>query len=238
MAIEQSDSNIEWRDEFKRGFIEILPLSFGVVAYGLVFGLLCAQADMGSLQTGVMGTIVFAGASQIIAIERYVAGAGAIAALTAGLVVNLRIFLITTTLQREFSGRPLWQKLLGIHLATDENWALMHAKRNSGAQVGYWYFVGGGTCLLVAWLLSTVTGVTVAANIPEPRAFGLDFAFAAAFIAILRSLWRGKSDLIPWCTSILLAIILVTGTAIEPSWIIAMSGGIAAMMAGLLKFKG
>ena len=221
-----------WYEEYFKAFREISPLAVGVATYGLVFGLLAAQASMSALQTGIMGTIVFAGASQIVAIERIVAGAGAGAALIAGLAINLRLLLIAASVQAELKGRPWWQHLLGIYFSTDENWLLMHAMRNRGAQVGYWYLIGGGSNLLIVWIISTVTGVILAENIPEPTALGLDFAFAAAFIAISRSLWRGKKDVLPWCIAIGLTILVVNLTTLEPSWIVAMSGVAGAIVAG------
>ena len=190
------------RHELWRGVIEISPLAIGVAIYGLAFGLLAAQASLTGLQVGVMGSIVFAGGSQIVAVERLVAGAGAIAALIAGIALNLRLLLVTASIRDIYAGRPLWQVLLGAHLASDENWALLLAQRAKGRDVGYWYLVGGGLCLLVVWCIATVTGVLFATAIPEPKALGMDFAFTAAFIAITRSLWKGRDQLLPWLTSV------------------------------------
>ena len=73
--------------EFWSGFKAILPIALGVGIYGLAFGLLSAQASMNELQVGAMGTLVFAGASQIMAVERLVAGAGATVALVAAVAL-------------------------------------------------------------------------------------------------------------------------------------------------------
>ncbi len=158
MAIQNISARSPAFSQLSSGLRDILPLAAGVAVYGLAFGLLAAQASMDGLQTGVMGTIVFAGSSQIIAVERLVAGTGAGAAILAGLALNLRLLLITASLRDEYSGRPWWQVLLGVHLATDENWALMHAMRARGHQAGYWYLIGGGIGLIAVWVLSTVAG--------------------------------------------------------------------------------
>jgi 4-azaleucine resistance transporter AzlC len=178
------------RRELWCGAVEILPLALGVAIYGLAFGLLAAQASLTALQVGVMGGVVFAGGSQIVAIQRLVAGTGAIAALVAGVALNLRLLLVTASIRDVYARRPLWQILLGAHVTADENWALMLAERAKGRDVGYWYLVGGGLCLFVAWCVATVIGVLFAAAIPDPKALGMDFAFTAAFIAIARSLWK------------------------------------------------
>ncbi|UWQ28572.1 AzlC family ABC transporter permease [Leisingera sp. M523] len=234
MAIQNISARSPAFSQLSSGLRDILPLAAGVAVYGLAFGLLAAQASMDGLQTGVMGTIVFAGSSQIIAVERLVAGTGAGAAILAGLALNLRLLLITASLRDEYSGRPWWQVLLGVHLATDENWALMHAMRARGHQAGYWYLIGGGIGLIAVWVLSTVAGAGFASTVPEPKALGMDFAFTAAFIAILRSLWSGSTMVLPWACSA--AIVLLTGllTPLDPTWTLILGGLGGAVLAGVL----
>ncbi len=219
--------------EFFSATRDIAPLALGVIIYGLAFGLLAAQAGMDGLQVGAMGTLVFGGASQILAVERLVAGAGAFAAVIAAIAINLRMLLVTASIRDVFKGRPVWQLLLGAHMTTDENWALMLATRANGRDVGYWYLVGGGACLFVTWLLSTTLGVVFAQAIPEPKALGMDFAFTAAFIAIARSLWRGKPDRLPWLVAVgTVAACLLTGL-LDSSWSLLLGGCCGAVVAGL-----
>lgn len=225
-------NDISWH-ELRQGFVEIIPLAAGVSIYGLAFGLLAAQASLDALQVGVMGSVVFAGGSQIVAVERLVAGAGAIAALIAGIALNLRLLLITASVRDIYAGRPLWQLLLGAHMSTDENWALMLAEQAKGRDVGYWYLVGGGLCLLVAWCGSTTAGVLFATSIPEPKALGMDFAFVAAFIAITRSLWKGRQQLWPWLTSLAVVLVAIGSGKIDPSWALVLGGVAGAAVAGV-----
>lgn len=223
------------RAELLAGLRDILPLALGVGVYGLAFGLLAAQAGTDGLQTGVMGTLVFAGSSQIVAVERLLAGAGAGAAVLAGLALNLRLLLITASLREELAGRSWWQILLGVHLATDENWALMHATRARGRKAGYWYLVGGGLGLVAVWVLATAAGAGFAAAVPQPRALGMDFAFTAAFIAILRSLWAGPAMLLPWAGSA--ALVLLSGwlTPLDPTWTLILGGLSGAAIAAVAR---
>ena len=127
--------------EFWSAVKDISPLALGVAIYGLAFGLLAAQATMSDLQIGVMGTMVFAGASQILAVERLVAGAGAITAVVAAIAINLRMLLVTASIRDVYKDRPWWQLIIGAHMTTDENWALMLSARANGRAVGYWWLV-------------------------------------------------------------------------------------------------
>ncbi|HET6183457.1 MAG TPA: AzlC family ABC transporter permease [Acetobacteraceae bacterium] len=214
------------------GAREIYPLAIGVLVYGLAFGLLASQAVFGAGQLGVMGALVFAGGAQILATQRLVAGAGAAAALLAGLALNLRLLLITGSIREVYAGRPWWQLALGAHMTTDENWALMLAERAKGRALGYWYLVGGGLCLISVWCAATVCGLMFARALPEPSSLGMDFAFTAAFIAIARSLWRGRADWLPWAVAAgTVAVAIGTGW-IGASWALILGGVLGAAAAG------
>ncbi|HSS64181.1 MAG TPA: AzlC family ABC transporter permease [Gammaproteobacteria bacterium] len=212
----------------------IAPLAIGVAAYGLAFGLLASQAGFNWAETGLMGVLVFAGSSQIVAVERLAAGAGIAAAFIAGVALNLRLLLITASVRSYFMGRPLWQRLLGAHLSADENWALTLAERSQGKDVGYWFLVGAGLTLVVVWVMTGVLGVLFAASIPDPEEYALDFAFTAAFIAIARALWRGRSDLLPWVTAIAVVAMTTRLEWFDASWSIVL-GGVSGAVAAAVK---
>ncbi len=208
-------------------------MSIGVAVYGLVFGLLAAGQGMGALSTGFMGALVFAGSAQIVAVERLAAGAGAVLAVIAGLALNLRILLMTASLRGELSGRPLWQIMLGVHLTSDENWILMHATRNKGQRAGYWYLVGGGTSLIAIWIVSTALGAAFARSLPDLAGSGMDFAFAAAFILLLTSLWKGRQSLQPWIISATIAAACALLLPLDPSWGLIVGAVSGAGFAGI-----
>ena len=154
--------------------------------------------------------------------------------MVAGLALNLRLLLVTASIRDIYSGRPWWQVALGAHVTTDENWALMLAQRAKGRDVGYWYLVGGGLCLVLVWCLATVAGVIFASAIPEPKALGMDFAFTAAFIAIARSLWKGRTDFAPWLTAICIVAASIGLVGVAPSWALILGGVAGAGMAGAI----
>lgn len=219
--------------QFTSGARDVLPLALGAALYGLAFGLLAAQSGMSALQTGVMGATVFSGSAQFVAVERLAAGAGAATALIAGIALNLRLLLMTASLRDILAPRPFWQKLLGVHMTTDESWALFHGTRAKGGTPSYWYLVGAGACMMVLWVASTTAGAIFATALPEPRALGIDFAFTAAFIAILRGLWGGRRDLVPWVASATTVAGLATLTPMEPSWALVVGGMLGAIIAGI-----
>ena len=63
------------------------------------------------------------------------------------------------------------------------------AERAKGRDVGYWYLVGGGLCLLVVWCVATVAGVAFATAIPEPGSLLLA---ATGMMALAGATWRRR----------------------------------------------
>jgi predicted branched-subunit amino acid permease len=62
----------------------------------------------------------------------------------------------------------------------------------------------------------------------------MDFAFTAAFIAIARSLWKGRTNLVPWLTAIFVVAASVRLAGVAPSWALILGGIAGAGMAGAI----
>jgi predicted branched-subunit amino acid permease len=107
------------------------------------------------------------------------------------------------------------------------------AQRAQGRRVGFWFLVGAGATLMFAWVPASVLGVLFAAHIPDPQKYAIDFAFTAAFIAIARSLWRGRADAAPWIAAVGVVIVTTKLELFDASWAIVLGGLVGALVAGL-----
>jgi predicted branched-subunit amino acid permease len=221
------------QDSYLTGARAIAPLAVGVAIYGMAFGLLATQAGFTPFEVAGMGGVVFAGSSQIVFTQQWLAGAGALAALAAAVVLNLRILLIAASIPDVFAGRPFWQVALAAHLAADENWAMLLARRAAGRAAGYRFFVGAGMVQFVVWLAATTLGAGLSEAIPDPKKLGMDFAFTAAFIAIALTLFRGRADIAPWAVSLVVVLLSVANGWIAAPWALVLGGVTGAAVAGL-----
>ena len=52
--------------EFKSGILDELPLQAGIVPFGMVYGILGVESGMSALETFMLSSILFGGASQIV----------------------------------------------------------------------------------------------------------------------------------------------------------------------------
>ena len=214
---------------FLHGARMFVPLAISIAAYGIVWGVLAGQAGLSVAEVLLMSGLVFAGASQFVALDLWDPGALPVRAIIlAVLIVNLRLMLMTATLRPLAAHLPPWRAALSMALVSDENWAMTMGEvaRGRGSLA---YLLGGGVVCYVTWLLATLVGRLLGAAIDDPTRYGLDFAFTATFLALLFGMWRGKSDLVPWIVAAVVA--LATVQLVPGQWYIVV-GGLSGSLAG------
>ncbi len=177
------------RREFAGGVRGMLPLSIGVLPFGIIFGVLSLAAGLPWWVPVAMSALVFAGSAQFVAILLLDAGTAYPFIVLTTLVLNLRHALYGASIA-EFL-RPLsgwWRGLLAFGM-TDEAFAIAithYRNREEGADKNkHWYFLGAIVGLFVIWVGSSAIGYFVGNAFGDPTALGLDFALPVVFIAIL-----------------------------------------------------
>lgn len=205
-----------------------LPLALSVFAYGLVFGVLARQAGLSVLEAALMSGLVNAGSSQFVALGLWQAPLpiGTIILMT--LVVNLRHILMGAALRPWFAELPAMPKYGSLFFLGDENWALTMRELDSGGRDAA-FLLGSGLPLFAAWSSSAVVGALLAAELTDPARWGLDFAFAATFIALLTGMWKGRTSVLPWLVAAFVA--LASSYWLAGQWHIVL-GGLAGSLVG------
>jgi 4-azaleucine resistance transporter AzlC len=220
-------------EDLARGARDLLPVSVSVAAFGLVWGVLAGQAGLSVLEVLAMSGLLFAGASQFVALDLWSATPallpiGALVAAVA--VVNLRFLLLTATLRPLFGTKPGPGAVLLMALVADENWALTIGAMRRGP-TGWGYLLGGGLLMWVVWVATTLAGRLLGSGIADPASYGLDFAFTATFLALLLGMWKGRADLLPWTVAAVSAV--AAANLLGGNWYIIV-GGLAGSLAGAL----
>ena len=218
---------MEWK-EVKRGAAANLPVAASVAAYGSVLGVLAAQRDIGMTALLAMNLSVFAGSAQFVMVDMWVPPLPILEIIAAVWIINLRYLLIGASLEPLLRGSTLFRKALLMHLVADENWAVTMAEhRRNRANTGFLF--GGGLCLITFWCGGTLVGHGMGAAITNPEAYALDFAFVAVFTALAVSLWRGKSDWLPWTVAAACAV--ASEQLLPGKWYVVVGGILGALTA-------
>jgi 4-azaleucine resistance transporter AzlC len=208
-----------------------LPLALGVFAYGSVFGVLAQQAGLSLVEALLMSGLVFAGASQFVAVGLWATPVPMLTIVLATAIINLRHLLMSAALSPWFLRLPPVAAYGSLFFLNDESWALTMNELHAGKANGS-FLLGSGLVMFVAWLAATVVGRFLGAAVGDPARWGGDFAFTAVFVALLVGQWKGKPDVVPWVVAGLVAVLaerLLGGT-----WYILL-GGLAGSVVGTVR---
>lgn len=161
---------------------DALAIGVAVGAFGVSFGALATQAGAGWGQALALSLLVFTGASQFAFVGVLAAGGGVAAALAPAIVLMVRNALYGISVAPLLTGSPL-RRLVASHLVIDESTAMARAQRDPA--LARRALVATGLSILLFWNLGTAGGVAFGQAIGDPRSFGLDAMFPAAFVALL-----------------------------------------------------
>lgn len=213
--------------EFWTGVRQELPLQLGVAPFGLVFGVLGLASGLTPLQTILLSSIIFGGASQVVFAQLWGAGVPAPVVGASVSVINLRHTLYSASIAPYLRRLPLIWRIPLAYLLTDEAYAVTinRLRTEPASAYQHYHLLGTGMTLWICWQISTITGVIFGATIPQ--SWSLGFAIPLTFIAIVAPAIRRRADLAACLTA---GIISVVGQPLPwKSWIIlAAIGGIAA----------
>lgn len=173
-----------------RGLSRVWAMALGYVVIG--FSVAATAYALGMSSANVMGMqmFVYAGTSQLIATKLMAAGAGLFAVAATTFIVNLRHLLMSSSLAPNLKALSKWQIALFTMSLSDEAFALHSTTFASGrTQSKAELFTVNGV-LHVAWLLGALAAVSLQLDERYLKVFGLDYAPAAMFIALLALLSR------------------------------------------------
>jgi 4-azaleucine resistance transporter AzlC len=198
-----------------------LPLAVAPFLFGAAFGVLALDAGFGVAGALAMSATTFAGSAQFAAATILDDGGGAAAAIVAALLLNARYVPFSLAVASIFPGSRR-RRLLESQLIVDESWAL--AGRSGRFEYGV--LVGAGLLLYVLWIGGTALG-TVAGDLLDAEAIGLDAAFPALFLALLAPYLRERRALV---TAVAAAVITLVLLPVAPPGVPIVAASLAALI--------
>lgn len=160
------------------------PVLVGIAPFGLVAGAAAVRVGLSEVQAVGLSVLVFAGASQLAAIELLGQGAPVTVVVVTALVINLRMTMYSASIAPYFRALTTRWRAGLAYLLTDQAYALSVTRYMADEPVDRrWYYLGAAAPLWVVWQLCTVAGVVVGAQVPD--SLPLEFAVPLTFLALL-----------------------------------------------------
>ncbi len=198
------------RSEFWGGVRATIPLLIGAAPFGLIFGAIAVNSGLSLPGAAGFSAIVFAGSAQFIGAGLVASGVSVGFIILTTLIVNLRHALYGATLAPHTKNLPQrWLLPLAFWL-TDETFVVVISRyaKDDGSPHKHWYFLGSALPMYINWQICTWIGILVGQSIPNPGAWGLDFAMIVTFIGMLVPFVKNRATLIAMLAAGLLAVLL------------------------------
>jgi len=216
---------------FRHGLRLGLPVTPGVIVFGLIVGAVAERQGLSFFQNLAMNLFVFSGVAQLVALEAWpqVFTWGAIATLALiAAMVGARLFLMSVSMRPWFGSLPPWQSYTGLYLLTDASWLIAMRYRGEGGRDVATYF-GASLIMLAGWMVSASAGYFVGSLIANPKTYGFDLVLPVFFVAMLVPLWGGPRRAIGWAVA---GAVAVTVERLVPGWWFIIAGALCGALAG------
>lgn len=199
---------------------DALGVGVAVGLSGFAFGVTAAGAGISTLQACVLSLLVFTGASQFALVGALAAGGNPFTAAAGAFFLGTRNAFYGLRLSQLLK-LPRALRPLAAHWVIDETTAVALAQPDrKSARLG---FTVTGLTLYVLWNLTTLLGALGAEAIGDTRAWGLDAAGPAVFLALLAPMLKTSTE------RAVAALALVLGLGFLP----VLPAGVPVLIAAL-----
>lgn len=214
---------------FLAGLRTGIPIFLGYFSIAVAFGLLAGTTGLSSLESVGMSVLVFAGASQFMALQLLHAGAGSVEIIITTLLVNLRHIIMSASVTERLTGRVIPRCITAFGV-TDETFALATMKKDNLPDT---FFLGVETISYAGWISGTAAGVFAGAILPGFISASLGLGLYALFVSLLVTGIRKNIRLLLIALTAGLCNTLMQHCSI-PQGVATISAMIAGGAAGLL----
>jgi predicted branched-subunit amino acid permease len=218
------------REAFFHGVRTLIPLTPGVVPFGLITGVMAIEMGMSPGMSMGMTLLFYSGSAQLVALQLLQNGALPVTVVVTALIINLRFIMYSASLAPYLHHLPRRWTWPVSYLLSDQSYALCTLKFSSG-ELGRFaphFYAGTAVAMWLTWQLSVFAGVYLGASIPE--AWSLSFAVPLSFLALLVPGIRSAASLGAAVTGGLIAVSAVK----LPYNLGLVTASIGGVIAGLL----
>ena len=226
------------QDGWMAGVRDSVPILIAVLPVGLVFGAVAAQNGATAADAMLMSALVYAGASQMVAVDLFGQSVPLWAIAVSVFAVNFRHILYSaavTPVMRMFSW-PVRYSALAILI--DPQFALTEKRREERRSVTPGWYFGLGLSIYASWIIESGIGAVFGALIEDPTAFGLDMILPIYFLALVLGFRKRPNWLPVVATSAVVALIVYRLPGLGSPWHVSMGALAGVLVAALLPPEG
>lgn len=193
----------------RHGLVQALPFLLVLLPFGVLFGVVAAEAGLNLAQVLGFSILVLAGASQFTAVQLLSEHTPTIIVIVSALAVNLRMAMYSASMVPWLGEASPRQRAIVAYLLIDQTYAMslqqFEANPRLSLQQRFAYFVGSAIACCVPWIIACGVGFTAGRAIPE--SWALDFAVPITFLAMVAPMLRSAAHIAAAAMSIIASLV-------------------------------
>ena len=185
------DSNS--RKKIKEGFIAGLPVVLGYFPIAMAFGLLSKNTGISFRDTSLFSVMVYAGASQFMALDLIMAGVSTNGIILATFLLNSRHMMMSASLSLKLKGVKKSFLPIIAHGITDETFSVASFNID---KISLPYILVLNISSYISWIGGTMVGFLVGEILPKSLQSSLSIGLYAMFAALLFPEFKKSKNII------------------------------------------
>lgn len=185
MKLQSSAASLSNREQFWQGVKDCVPTLLGYLSIGFAAGVVQHTSGLSVLEITLMSLLLYAGSGQFIAAGLIAASHPVSAIIFTIFFVNLRHLLLSAAISPYFRHLSAWKNMIIGAQLTDETFGVAINKLPGEKQANFYWMLGLNITAYLNWFVANLAGAYFGKWIPNPEAYGLDFALPAMFIGLL-----------------------------------------------------
>ncbi|MDX5474596.1 MAG: AzlC family ABC transporter permease [Bacillaceae bacterium] len=212
---------------FRRGVQAGIAIAIGYIPIAITFGLLAKSVGLTAAETVMMSLFVFAGAAQYMSLNMLALGLGTFEIVLTTFILNIRHFLMSTTLNEKVEEDSLWKKALYSFGITDETFSVTATKEGT---IPTGYMFGVITVSFSSWVISSGVGHVIGSGLPSTLQESMSIALYAMFVGLLvPSLKKHRKIVVLAATAAMLNTFFLQIVQLQQGWAIICATIISAV---------
>lgn len=219
--------------EFRRGSQAGISIAIGYFPVALTFGLLAKTTGLSLGETLLMSLVVYAGAAQYISLNLLSLGTGAFEIVLTTLIVNIRHFLMSASLNEKSENDHPATKAAYSFGITDETFSVAAVKEGT---VSAGYMFGLNLIAYLSWVIFSGVGHVVGASLPQSLQESMSVALYAMFVGLLvPSMKKGVKVIFLAVLAAIFNTIFTFTNALSTGWAIVVATLLSAIIVELIE---
>lgn len=222
------------KHKLKEGITSAIPIVIGYFPIAMAFGLLAKNASISLIDTALFSMMVYAGASQFMALDLIIIGVSTSSIILATFLLNLRHMMMSASLSVEFKDiNKKYLPLLAFGI-TDETFSVVSFNKD---KINLPFVMVLHILAYSSWALGTMAGYLSGEIIPSSLQSSLSIGLYAMFAALLfPEIKKSKRILFLSLISVIVYVILFYSNIFTSGWDIIL-GIIISSALGVIIFS-